>query len=421
MSSDTTPGALEHLLTDTVRDVIDRSAYGDWRRIAAADAVALSFGFPDPDLFPEAGLADSVERVLTEEGEKALQYGGGEYTSALESFLTEQETDRGIDFDTHDLLVTNGATHAIDTVCRVFLEPGDTVLVEEPTFMGALGVFWNFGVDTVGVPVDDDGLDVAELESILETRRARGTPTSKLLYTIPDFHNPTGTTLSRERRERVLELAETYDFAVLEDGAYSDLWFEETPPPALAALDERGRVVRVGTFSKTVAPGVRLGWLTAPERVTKAARSVAAGGSNTFTRSVVGHHCEVGRFDSLVPELRATYAERCAHMLDELDANMPAGVTWRVPNGGFFIWLSLPEDVHTGELLEPAMKHGVTFLPGSMFYAGDGGTNELRLSFTYVKKSEITAGIESLAASIESVESSTESLEASTEASIEKD
>lgn len=401
MSSDTQPGPLEHLLTDTVRDVVDRSAYGDWRRIAAADAVALSFGFPDPDLFPEAALTESVERVLTEEGEKALQYGGGDYTSALESFLIEQETARGIDFETHDLLVTNGATHAIDTACRAFLEPGDTVLVEEPTFMGALGVFWNFGVDTVGVPVDDDGLDVGELESILETRYAREKSSPKLLYTIPDFHNPTGTTLSRERREHLLELADTYDFAVLEDGAYSDLWFEETPPPALAALDESGRVVRTGTFSKTVAPGVRLGWLTAPARIRKATRTLAAGGTNTFTRSVVGHYCEVGHFESLVPELRETYAERCDHMLDELDANMPAGVTWREPSGGFFVWLSLPEDVHTGELLEPAMEHGVTFLPGSMFHAGDGGTNELRLSFTYVKKSDITAGIESLAASIE--------------------
>lgn len=401
MSEDNRSSAIDHLLTDPVHAALDRSAYGDWRKIASADAVALSFGFPDPDLFPEPELVESVEAVLREDGENELQYGGGEYTAALESFLVEQEKERGVDFETEELLVTNGATHAIDSVCRAFLERGDTILVEGPTFMGVLGVFRNFGVDIVTVPVDNEGMDADALRDILESRRERGLDSPKLLYTIPDYHNPTGTTLSRARRERVLELSRAHDFAIIEDGAYSDMWFGEEPPPALTALDDAGRVVRVGTFSKTVAPGVRLGWLTAPSPIYRAVRSVAAGGTNTFTQGVIGRYCQGGHFDALVPEMRRTYAEKRDHMLAELETHMPADATWTEPDGGFFVWVELPDGMDTSGMLDGAIDAGVTYLPGSMFYPDGGGENALRLSFTFVKQDEITAGIETLGACIE--------------------
>jgi 2-aminoadipate transaminase len=401
MSEDTDPSAIDHLLTDTVQSVIDESAYGDWRAIANADAVPLSFGFPDPDLFPKDNLVASAEHVMAETGDDELQYGGGDYTDALESYLVDQETQRGVDFDSQDLLVTNGATHAIDSTCRAFLEPGDTILVEEPTFMGVLGVFWNFGVNIVGVPVDEHGMDVSALRNILHERERDGLDSPKLLYTIPDFHNPTGTTLSRERRDTVLELADDHDFAIIEDGAYSDLYFEEEPPQPIAARDDQGRVIRVGTFSKTIAPGIRLGWLTAPSRVREGIRSVAAGGTNTFTRGTVGHYCETGKLDQSVPDLRETYARRCANMLDELDTAMPDDVTWTEPDGGFFTWLEVPDTIDTDEMLEDAIDAGVTYLPGSMFYPGEGGKHALRLSFTFVKPDECTKGIRALADVIE--------------------
>jgi 2-aminoadipate transaminase len=399
MSEEAPP--LEHLLASPVRDVIDQSAYGSWRDIATDDAVSLSYGFPDPDLFPQDALLESVEAVLSEEGDQALQYGGGEYRESLKAFLREQERERGIDFDTHELLVTNGATHAIDTVCRAFLEPGDTMVVEEPTFMGVLGVFRNFGVNILSVPVDESGMDVEALAELLESRREQSLDSPKLLYTIPDFHNPTGTTLSRDRRERLLELAREYDFGVLEDGAYSDLWLDEQAPPALATLDGNDRVVRVGSFAKTVAPGVRLGWLTAPAKIRQAARTVASGGTNTFVESVVGRYCEAGYFEERLPLLRETYKARRNHMLAELERTMPDSVSWTEPNGGFFIWVELPEGIDTESMLELAAQAGVTYLPGSIFYPDDGGENALRLSFTYVGEEKITAGIEALAESVE--------------------
>lgn len=401
MSEDTDPSAIDHLLTETVQSVIDKSAYGDWRAIANADAVALSFGFPDPDLFPQTELIASANAALEDAGDDELQYGGGSYTEALESFLVEQETDRGIDFDSQDLLVTNGATHAIDSTCRAFLEPGDTILVEQPTFMGVLGVFWNFGVNIVGVPVDEDGMDVTALREILRDRQEAGLDSPKLLYTIPDFHNPTGTTLSRKRREEILGVAKDHDFAIIEDGAYSDLYFEDEAPLPLATLDDKGRVIRVGTFSKTIAPGIRLGWLTAPSRVREGIRSAAAGGTNTFTRGAVGHYCETGKLNQAVPELRETYAHRCAHMLDALETEMPEDVTWTEPEGGFFTWVELPDGVDTDAMLADAASAGVTYLPGSMFYPDEGGENALRLSFTFVKPDKITEGIRILAEVIE--------------------
>lgn len=401
MSEDTQSSSLEHLLTDPVRDVIDKSAYGSWRGIATEDAVSLSYGFPDPDRFPQSALAESVEAVLAEEGDDALQYGGGEYRDALPSFLEEQERERGIDLETHDLLVTNGATHAIDTVCRAFLEPGDTIVVEEPTFMGVLGVFWNFGVNVVGVPVDENGMDVDALEATLAERRENGEDSPKLVYTIPDFHNPTGTTLSRDRRERLLDLADAYDFGILEDGAYSDLWLDEQPPAPLAALAETDRVIRVGSFAKTIAPGIRLGWLTAPSQIQTAIQTVAAGGTNTFSQSVVGHYCESGQYDEALPTIRETYLDKRDHMLDELDAYMPADVSWTEPAGGFFVWVELPDHIDSGAMLESAAEAGVTYLPGAMFYDSQGGESALRLSFTYVKKDEISEGIEALAESVE--------------------
>lgn len=400
MTTNEATGTIEHLLTDEVRDAIDRSAYGDWRSIATADAVSLSFGFPDPSLFPDGKLVDGVEAVLREESDEALQYGSGTYASRLEEIVTEWERQRGLDMDEHDVLLTNGATHAIDTICRAFLDPGDVVAVEEPTFMGALGVFWNFGVELVSTPVDENGLDPDTLEKTLAKRRERGARMPKLLYTIPDFHNPTGTTLTKSRRERVVELAREYDFAVLEDGAYSDLRYDGDEEPSLATLDPE-RVVRVGTFSKTIAPGLRLGWLSAPQRVRDAARTLAAGGTNTFTRSLVGWYCDEGHLDAALPDLRATYADKRDTMLSSLSEHMPEDATWTAPDGGFFVWVELPGQIDTDDMLSDAIDAGTTYLPGSMFYPGEGGTNCLRLSYSHVTEEEIEAGIEALGEAVD--------------------
>lgn len=389
--------ALDHLFAPAVRDGLGGEGYGSWRSIDAPDAVSLSFGFPFPESFPNDELLAAMEAVFEEEGGKAMQYGGGEYSDRLAETVAERERARGIDCDEGNVLLTNGATHAIDVVAHAFLERGDEVFVEAPTFMGTLKLFENYGVEVTGIGIDDDGLDVEALAAELESRREEGRPLPKLLYTIPTFQNPTGTTLSRDRRERLLDLAAEYDFVVLEDDAYGDLRYRGEDVAPLKALDETGRVVRVGTFSKTVAPGVRSGWVLADEDLLETLGRLCAGGTNTFTQSVLGYYCTEGRFEGNVAELRTAYEERRDHMLACLDEHMPASADWTEPDGGFFVWVELPESLDAEELLPAAAEEGVTYLPGDLFYPDSRGQNCLRLSFSYVTLDEMERGIAALA------------------------
>jgi 2-aminoadipate transaminase len=392
--------AIEARLTAPIRESLRGSTYGAWRRIADADADALAFGFPFPDSFPQAELTDAVEAVFAEEGAQALQYGGGAYADRLRETVRERAADRGIDAGPDEVTITNGATHAIDSVCQAFLEPGDALVVEAPTFMGALSVFRNYGVEIVSAPTDADGLDVDALADLLAARREAGEPAPKLVYTIPNFQNPTGTTMPEPRRRRLLDLAAEHGMGVLEDDAYGALRYDGDPVPPLRALDDDGRVIRVGTFSKTVAPGVRLGWAIADPGVVEALDTVAAGGTNTFTRSVVGRYCDAGGLDEALPALRAAYRRRRDRALDALDAHMPADATWTEPEGGFFVWVELP-GVDTTAMLDDAIDAGVTYLPGSMFYPEDGGANHVRLSYSYEEPDAVERGIRRLAETVE--------------------
>lgn len=295
MATNDRAGEFTHLFSETVRETMDEAGYGSWRSVSDPAAVSLSFGFPFPGSFPNEELVEAAEAVFAAEGDVALQYTGGEYASGLSEFVADRARDRGIDCDDREVLLTNGSPHAIDVACRAFLDPDDLVVVETPTFMGALSLFRNYGVDVEGVGMDSAGLDVDALAADLEVREAEARPLPKLVYTIPTFHNPAGTTLPEGRRERLLDLASAYDFVVLEDDAYGELRYEGDDVPPLAALDDDGRVVRVSTFSKTIAPGVRTGWLVAREELVEQMRRLDPGGTNTFTRSVVGRYCAEGR------------------------------------------------------------------------------------------------------------------------------
>lgn len=387
--------AFDHLFTEATRRSVGEPGYGNWRTISTPDAVSLSFGFPYPNSLPNEELLSAAEAVFEAEGDQALQYGGGEYTDRLTEWIAERARNRGIDCDVSDVVVTNGATRAIDTACRAFLSPDDSLFVEAPTFMGALTLFKNFGITVNKFDVDSDGLDVEAVAAELQARQRRDEQPPKLLYTIPNFQNPTGTTLSLSRRKRLLELASEYDFIVLEDGAYDELQYGGEQLPTLKQLDDEGRVVRIGTFAKTVAPGVRTGWIIADEPLAAVLRKLGPGGTNTFTRSIVGRYCTES-FDERLAELREAYERRRDHMLRCLKRSMPSEVTWTKPDGGFFIWVTFPQYVDTNELLPIAAEEGVTYLPGSLFFPDESGHNCLRLAFSHVSVDEIERGIEAL-------------------------
>jgi len=387
------------LFAPRVAATADQAGYGSWRSVDAPDAVSLRFGFPYPGSFPREGLVAAAEELFAAEPADALQYGGGETADSLAGFVAGRERDRGVPED-REVVLTNGATHAIGLVARAFLGPDDAVAVGEPTFMGALGVFRDHDPELVGVPVDGDGLDVDALATEFDRRAAAGERVPSLVYVVPTFQNPTGTTMPRERRERLLALAAEHGFVVLEDDAYGALRFDGEAVPPLAALDESGRVVRVGTFSKTVAPGVRTGWAVAHPDVAAQLDRLNVGGPSTFTRGVLGRFCASGRFGERLPELRAAYGARRDRLLAALDRELPAGADWTAPDGGFFAWVTLPEGVSARELLPAAADAGVTYLPGDHFYPGDGGERRLRLSYSFAPPDDLARGAAALGAAL---------------------
>ena len=395
-------GTFDHLFAGTVRDAVEGSTYGAWRAISAPEAASLSFGFPFPEAFPTEELATAAREVLDENPEGPLQYGGSEDIEQLVEGIARRAEERGIDADEETIMVTAGATHAVDAVCRTFLEPGDAVFLGVPTFMGTLYVFENYGVEVVGFEIDADGVDVEAIAEALHARREEGRPIPKLLYTIPNFQNPTGATLSLDRRRRLLELAEEFDFVIVEDDAYGELRYDGEDVPPLAALDETGRVVHVGSFSKTIAPGVRTGYAIAHEEILDGMELVDSGGTNTFVRTVLGRYFAEGHYEANLEELRAAYGDRRDHMLGCLDEHLPEACAWSEPDGGFFVWVELPEGLDAEELLSEAAEEGVTYLPGSMFYPDGRGERCLRLSFSYVPYEEMERGVQAIARSVRS-------------------
>ncbi|NHX36616.1 MULTISPECIES: aminotransferase-like domain-containing protein [Halolamina] len=405
----------DHLFASTVRERLDGGGYGSSASPAAEDAVPLTYGFPYPESFPTAELVAATETVLEEEGADVLQYGGGEYVERLHDGLLAREHDRGIDATRDELIVTNGATYALDAIASTFLDPGDEVLVESPTFVWSLAVLDNRSAELTGVTLDEDGLDPDALEATLDAREAAGEATPKLLYTIPEFQNPTGATLTRERRERVLELAAEYDFLIVADDAYGELRFGGESPPPLAAMDDAGRVIRVGTVSKTIAPGVRTGWIVADEALADQIGTMAAGGTNTFTQSVLGRYFDAGHYQPTLERLLEGYETRRDAMLDALERHLPPGSSWTEPEGGFFLWVTLPEGVDAEDMLPLAAEEGVTYLPGERFFVGDGGRQpaaepvddrtggkrSARLSFSHCTPEELDDGIAALARATE--------------------
>jgi 2-aminoadipate transaminase len=397
MSDESDAPSLAHLYAERTRRGDGGIDYGAWRELVTPETVNLTYGFPFPDSFPNAELLDAAETLFEEEPERALQYGGGDYADELAGIVAERSQDRGIDCHEGEVMLTNGATNGIDVVCRTFLDPGDAVFVEAPSFTWSLAVIRSHGVETVGIEVDDDGVDVEALEAELARRRREDLAMPKLFYTIPNFQNPTGVTLSLERRERLLDLASEYDFVVLEDDAYGELRFEGEDVPPLRSLDDTGRVIHLGTFSKTIAPGIRTGWAIAEAGVVEQLGALHTGGPNRFTMGLLAAYCRAGYLDAAVPELREAYRDRRDHLLSCLEQSMPAGVEWTEPAGGFFVWVELPAGLDAEAMLEGAIERGVVYLPGRLFYTTEtGGQHCLRLSFSRASFEEIERGIAAL-------------------------
>ena len=368
------------------------------------DILSFAGGLPAPEVFPLPEVEAAVHRVLAEQGRAALQYSTTEGYPPLRELLVRHMARYGIQVTPANVLVTAGSQQALDLIGKLLLNPGDQVLTEEPTFLGAIQAFTAYQAQFVTVPIDDDGLRVELLEEAL-----RSGP--KFMYVLPNFQNPGGVTLSLERRRRLVELAARYGCPIVEDDPYGQLRYEGRHLPPLVKVDAeyhgcangerafRGGVLYLGTLSKTLAPGFRLGWVVAPTEVIEKLVQLKQGTdlhTSTFTQMVAYEVARGGFLDQHVRVIRKVYGDRRDAMLRALKAHFPPGVRWTQPQGGLFLWVTLPERLDSAELLREALEEKVAFVPGAPFYPKGGGASTCRLNFSYCNPQKIEEGIRRL-------------------------
>jgi 2-aminoadipate transaminase len=366
------------------------------------EVVSLAGGMPYLPALPLDSLADELAQMVTADGMMALQYGSAQGTAELRGQICEVMALEGIRAHADDVTVTVGSQMALDMVTRIFCDPGDVVLAEAPSYVGALTTFASYQAQVVQVAMDDDGLVPSELDAALESLSAQGR-TPKFLYTIPNFHNPAGITLAVQRRAEVLRLCAEYRVLVVEDNPYGLLAFDGQIYPAMRATDP-DNVVYLGTFSKTFAPGLRVGWALAPHAVRE--KLVLAAESATlcppaFTQFVVSRYLAQHDWKGQVKIYREVYRERRDAMLAALDHYLPPECTWTRPVGGFYVWLTVPEGLDTKAMLPRAVTQRVAYVPGTAFYADGLGSRQMRLSFCYPTPERIVEGVHRLAAVLE--------------------
>lgn len=374
--------------------------------VGRRSVISFAGGLPDPATFPTDELQEVVREVLATRARTALQYGPTEGDPALRAELVLWMAKDGITFDRDDIVVTTGSQQALDLLGRVFLDPGDVIVVELPSYLGGLQAFRAYAVEMVGVPQDEEGIEPDRLADVLWGLR-RGGRRPKFIYVVPDFQNPSGITWTRERRERLLALAAEFETLVVEDNPYREMRFLGTAPPPVAALDRDGRTVYVSTFSKTLAPGLRIGWLAGPAPIIARCVTVKQGMDlcgPAFTQAIAAALLARGTLLARLHSVAALYHRKRDVMLEALSQTMPSGVTWTRPEGGLFLWVRLPEGLDTGALLERAVEAGVAYVPGQPFHADGSGRNTMRLNFSYPSEVEIREGIARLAELVRSAE-----------------
>jgi 2-aminoadipate transaminase len=364
----------------------------------------FAVGHPDASTFPSAALGEATTRMLLREGPELALYPGDMSHDAARHLVSQKlKAHEGIDVPSSRMMITNGSTQGLLMIAEAFLNPGDTVIIEEFCYPGTLRAFSYCEPSYATVPTDDEGLIVSDLVRVLDRLAARGI-TPKLIYTIANFQNPTGSVLSLPRRQALMQVAEQRQLLVIEDDAYGDLIYEGQPVTSLYALSRTDNVVRLGTFSKIVAAGVRLGWIIAPEPVlTKMAVSKIDGGTSAFTSRAVAEYLK-DHLDDRMDTLLGVYRAKRDAMLEALEEHLAGVVTWSRPKGGLFIWVRLPEGTNATQLLETAQAAGVTYLPGANFSPEGKGANYLRLSFAYLSPEHIREGIAVLARVIKTVQ-----------------
>lgn len=364
---------------------------------AAADPKIISFagGLPAPELFPVEGMKEATDKVYAEHGQQALQYGAAKGVTELRELILKRVKEKeNVDAKLENVMVTTGSEQAIDLVGKAFVNRGDTVLVEEPTYLCALDVFRSYGANFVSVPMDDDGMKMDALEEALKAH-----PETALVYTVPNFQNPTGRTMPAERRKKFAELAAKYDVPVLEDNPYGDIRFAGEHVPSVKSFDHAGKVFYMSTFSKILAPGFRLGWLVADPKVIEkltVLKQSADLHTDNLVQYVVTEFFKENDVDAHVKEISDLYGKRKQLMIDGIKKYFPKDVKYTDPEGGMFLWVEVPGVTDTVELFKQCLEHNVAFVPGDPFFAGKPQPGTFRLNYSNMQEDQIEVGLKRL-------------------------
>ncbi len=371
------------------------------------DVISFAGGMPAPEIFPVEEMLEACSRILkSDQAKTALQYGSTEGYLPLRQMIARHSSNIGIEVSADNILITSGSQQALDLLGKIFINRGDRILVETPTYLGALQAWNAYGAEYIAVSCDCDGMREDELNEALRTG-------PKFIYLLPNFQNPTGVTISLEKRKLIVEMADRYGVPIIEDDPYGQLRFEGEDLPAVNVIDSQmrglnkvfysGNVIYLSTFSKILAPGIRLAWVIAPPEVIAKLVQAKQGAdlhTATFNQMLayeVGHG---GFIDKHVKRICEVYRERRNVMIESLEENMPEGVRWTHPEGGLFLWLTLPKGMDTQELFPIAVKEKVAFVPGAPFHPNGGGENSMRLNFSYATPEKINEGIGRLARAI---------------------
>lgn len=376
------------------------------------EVISFAGGLPAPEVFPTERFREACIKVLNTQGSQALQYGATEGYEPLREMIARHTARYGVKAKAENVLITSGSQQALDLIAKLLINPGDRILVEAPTYLGALQAFNVFGAEYICVPSDDDGLQTERLEESLRLG-------PKFMYVLPNFQNPGGTTLAEGRRHELVLLAERYGIPIIEDDPYGQLRYEGDHLTPLITLDRQnisgddgystGNVLYLSTFSKTLSPGLRLGWIVAPPEVIAKLVQIKQGAdlhSSTFTQMVAYEVARDNFLDEHIKLIRKVYGERRDVMLQALEEYFPPEVSWTHPQGGLFLWVTLPEGIDAHRLFEAALKENVAFVAGDSFYAGNGYAGEsrrhFRLNFSNAQPEQIREGVRHLSVAIKS-------------------
>jgi 2-aminoadipate transaminase len=366
---------------------------------ARPEVISLAGGLPAPELFPLDEYRRAFEWVLETNGSAALQYGPSEGYRPLREFLAERLGRFGTRCTADNILITSGSQQALDLIGKIFLNPGDKILIEKPSYLGAIQAFDSYQAEYVMVPMDEDGMITADLDNILAHEPV------KLIYALPNFQNPSGRTMGLARRRQLMQAAIRHNIPVVEDDPYGELRYEGRHLPSLKSMDTADLVIGLGTFSKILAPGLRLAWMVLPDELFEMvllSKQPADLHTSTVSQMAVWEVCKDDFVDRHVETIKSIYHERRDAMLDALEAHFPTGARWTKAEGGLFVWAELPYEIDTRELLVEAVdERKVAFVPGQSFHVDGSGRNTMRLNFSNVTPERLKLGIERLGQAIE--------------------